>query len=212
MPKWLTDDQCTGEWLKSRLGCLTASRMVDAMAVLKKGGESEARRKYKLQLLAERLSGSAAEFFVTAAMQRGTDQEPIAKERFEEITGLFIQDCGFALHDEIALCGASPDGLIGTDALIEIKNPNTETHLDYLLAGVPPEKYKPQMLLQLAVTKRKFCYFMSHDSRLPPPHDSLIVKFEPAPEEIAAAEETAQQFLAEVDAMWHQLTSSGEGA
>lgn len=207
MPKWLTDDQGSGEWFKSRLGCLTASRMVDAMATLKKGGESEARRKLKLQLIAERLSGNATEFFVTAAMQRGTDCEPEAKAKFEEVKGLFIQDCGFALHDEIEWCGASPDGLVGTDALIEIKNPNSETHLAYKLAGVPPPQYVPQMLLQLAVTKRRLCYFMSYDNRLPDPHNTFIVEFEPTPEEIAAVENSAAAFLQEVEAMQRQLTT-----
>lgn len=206
MPKWLTDAQGGGEWLKSRLGCLTASRMADAMATLKKGGESEARRKYKLQLVAERLTGSAADFYCTSAMQRGIDEEPAAKSRFEELTGLFIQDCGFALHDEIPLCGASPDGLVGADALIEIKNPNTETHLEYLLAGQPPEKYKAQMLLQLAVTKRKYCWFMSYDSRVKKPFDAMVVKYEPTEEELAAAEAAARGFLTETEALMKQIT------
>ena len=207
MPKWITDLQGgdNAEWLKARLGCLTASRMADAMAMLKKGGETEARRKYKLQLIAERLTGSAADFYCTAAMQRGIDEEPAAKERFEELTGLFIQDCGFALHDTIDRCGASPDGLIGADALIEIKNPNTETHLEYLLAAEPPDRYKPQMLLQLAVTGRKLCYFMSYDSRLKPPYDALVVKFEPSDEELQSAEDAARQFLAEVEEMQQKL-------
>lgn len=207
MPKWITDEQGgdSSEWLQARLGCLTASRMADAMATLKKGGESEARRKYKLQLIAERLSGNAAEFYVTAAMQRGIDEEPAAKERFEEITGLLIQPCGFALHDDIAWCGASPDGLVGKNALIEIKNPNTETHLDYLLAGEPPDRYKAQMLLQLAVTKREFCYFMSYDSRLKKPYDAMIVEFRPTAEQLAEVETAARQFLAETEDLMQQL-------
>lgn len=206
MPRWITDDQGSGEWLQSRVGCLTASRMADAMSTLKKGGESETRRKYKLQLVAERLSGNAAEFYVTSAMQRGIDEEPAAKERFEELTGLLIKPCGFALHDDIAWCGASPDGLVGKDALIEIKNPNTETHLEYLLAEEPPERYKAQMLLQLAVTKREFCYFMSYDSRLKKPHDALIVEFRPTAEQLAEVESAARQFLAETEELMQKLT------
>jgi putative phage-type endonuclease len=201
MPKWITDEQGGGAWLRARVGCLTASRMADAMGVLKKGGESEARRKLKLQLLAERLSGNATEFFVSAAMMRGTEQEPAAKARFEEATGQFIQDCGFALHDTIDRCGASPDGLVGADSLIEIKNPETHTHLAYLLAGVVPEQYKPQMLLQLAVTGRKVCHFMSYDARLPDPHSTFIVDFEPSAEELAEVEQAAIALLREVDQM-----------
>lgn len=207
MPKWITDQQGDGEWLQARLGCLTASRMTDALAVLKKGGESEARRKYKLQLIAERLTGLATSFYVSPQMMRGTEEEPAAKARFEEITGTFIEDCGFALHDEINWCGASPDGLVGKDGLLEIKNPDSHTHLEYLLAGVPPEQYRPQMLLQLAVTKRKFCWFMSYDSRMKAPHDAFIVKFEPSAEEIAAVEEAARQFLAEVDRLYDRIVN-----
>ena len=158
MPRWQTNDQRSGAWIKERLGCFTASRAADAFATTKKG-ESAARTKYKFQLLAERMTNEAKEFYVTPAMQRGIDKEPEARERFEEVTGLIVQECGFALHDTIDFLGASPDGLVGNDALIEIKCPTTETHLTYKIAGVVPEDYKPQMLVQMLVTGRKKCWF-----------------------------------------------------
>lgn len=207
MAQWVTNDQRSGNWIKERLGCLTASRAADAFATTKKG-ESEARRKYKMQLLAERLTNLAMEFYVTPQMQRGIDLESAARERFEEITGLIVQECGFALHDNIAFLGASPDGLIGHDALIEIKCPNTDTHLTYRLEGVPPEKYRPQMLIQLAVTGRKHCWFVSYDDRLPAPLDIFMVKYEPTAEELAEAEKGAATFLSEVETMWDLLTTA----
>lgn len=209
MAKWITADQRTDEWLKSRLGVLTASRAADAFAVTKKG-ESELRRKYKMQLIAERLTNLAAEFYVNSAMQHGIDTEPAARERFEEITGLIVQECGFALHDSIPFFGASPDGLVGNDALIEIKCPETATHLTYKMAGVPPEKYIPQMLVQLLVTGRNHCWFASFDDRVPAPNDIFIVKFEPTAEELKAAESLAVSFLAEVDEMMDILMAPDE--
>lgn len=208
MPRWITDNQRNGLWLTSRMGCLTASRAADAFNITKKGVESEARRKYKMQLLAERLSGVMAETFVSDAMQRGIDLEPVARERFEEHAGLIVQECGFALHDTVEFLGASPDGLVGHDALIEIKCPSTETHLAYKMAGVPPEKYIPQMLVQLLVTGRKYCWFVSFDDRVPSPHDLFVVKFEPTAEELSEAERAAIAFLNEVDFMWDILTTS----
>lgn len=209
MPKWITADQRTDEWLKSRLGVLTASRAADAFAVTKKG-ESELRRKYKMQLIAERLTNLAAEFYVNSAMQHGIDTEPAARERFEEITGLIVQECGFALHDSIPFFGASPDGLVGHDSLIEIKCPETATHLTYKMAGVPPEKYIPQMLVQLLVTGRKYCWFASYDDRVPAPNDIFIVKYEPTADELAEAEQAAMEFLGEVETMWEILTNQTE--
>ena len=206
MAKWVTVDQRSGQWIKERLGCFTASRAADAFATTKKG-ESEARKKYKMQLLAERLTNMAMEFYTTPSMQHGIDTEPAARERFEEVTGLIVQECGFALHDTIDFLGASPDGLVGHDALIEIKCPETATHLTYKMAGVPPEKYIPQMLMQLLVTGRKYCWFASYDDRVPAPNDIFIVKYEPTAEELAEAESAALCFLGEVETMWGVLTS-----
>lgn len=205
MPKWIVNSQRDSEWIKARLGVLTASKAADAFATTKKG-ESEARRKYKMQLLAERITNMSADFYVSAAMQHGTDTEPLARERFEEITGLIVQECGFALHDTIDFFGASPDGLVGHDALIEIKCPETATHLTYKMAGVPPEKYIPQMLVQLIVTGRKHCWFASYDDRVPAPNDIFIVKYEPTPDNLKEAEERAVEFLNEVAEMWGILT------
>lgn len=206
MARWITADQRTDEWLKSRLGVLTASRAADAFAVTKKG-ESELRRKYKMQLIAERLTNLAAEFYVNSAMQHGIDTEPAARERFEEVTGLIVQECGFALHDSIPFFGASPDGLVGHDELIEIKCPETATHLTYKMAGVPPEKYIPQMLVQLLVTGRKSCWFASFDDRLPAPHDIFIVKFEPTADQLKEAQLMATDFLGETQEMLDDLTT-----
>jgi putative phage-type endonuclease len=190
----------TPYWSCRRYCRCRCRRAADAFAITKRG-ESEARKKYKLQLLAERLTGLMPDMYVSSQMQWGIDTEAAACERFEEETGLIVQECGFALHDTIPFVGASPDRLVGTDAILECKCPETATHLGYKIAAVPPEKYIPQMLVQLLVTGRKYCYFVSYDPRLPYPHDIFIVKYEPTDDELLEATERATEFLAEVDAL-----------
>lgn len=206
MPKWCQGEQGSAQWLKERLGCLSASRMADALAMTKKGEPLEARKKYQYELIAERMTDRLIDKYVNDAMKHGIATEPYAKAAYEELTGHTVINCGFALHDTIEYCGASPDGLIGVDGLLEIKCPTTITHIEWKLAGVVPEKHKPQMLLQLAVTGRKWCDFMSYDPRLPDPASTLIRRFEPTPEEIAATEESARQFLVEVATLMEQIT------
>ena len=201
MPKWTDAPQGSDQWLLHRVGKLTGSRMADAMAFLKSGAETEARRKLKLQILAERLTGRMTETYQTEAMKWGIEQEPFAKAHYEETTGELITNCGFALHDTLDGWGASPDGLLGKMGLIEIKSPATTTHLDYFTTGVVPEKYKPQMLCQLAVTERRWCQFMSFDPRLPEEWRSFVVRYEPSEEELSAVKDHAERFLTEVEAM-----------
>jgi len=210
MPKWDTAAQGSAGWLKAREGCLTASRMVDAMSRLKSGGDSEKRRQLKYEILAERLTGCAVEHYVNPAMQWGIEWESACKEAYEEHTGNIITPCGFALHDEIEYFGASPDGLINHDGAIECKCPTTTTHIKYLIEAVVPEQYKPQMLSQLAVTGRKWCDFASYDPRMPEPLQLFVVRFEPAPEDIVLVENAAREFLEEIDSMWELLALGRE--
>lgn len=207
-PRWTVAKQGTTEWLRERIGCLTASRMADAMAFSAKGIPLEARRKYMIELIAERMTDTMASRFVNSAMEWGIITEPAAKDTYEQITGQFIENCGFAFHDLIEYCGASPDGLLGHDGLIEIKCPNTETHLKWVLDGVVPDQHKPQMLLQLAVTQRKWCDFMSYDPRLPEPTSIFIKRFEPTAEEITAVEIHAANFLEELELMFDKITQA----
>lgn len=204
-PRWNEAEQGSSEWLRARIGCLTASRMGDAMAFLKGGKESEARRKLKIELLAERLTEMTNDGFVNAAMRWGIETEQEAKDRYEEITGALIQPCGFALHGEIDYFGASPDGLLNGDGLIEIKCPTSITHMQWLLDGVVPEQHKPQMMAQMIVTGRGWCDFMSYDPRFPAGKDYFIRRFEPSPGELNDVENGALIFLEELDRLADQL-------
>jgi len=204
----MTGAQGTSDWLRERAGCLTASRMAAAMSFLKNGKESEERRKLKIALVSERLTGLNTETFVNDAMRFGLDNEAAAKLRFEEISGEIIQECGFALHDDIPYLGASPDALVGEDAVLEVKVPTSATFTEWKIAGMVPPQHIPQMLCQLAVCKRKAAWFFAYDPRVQyREHQHFLRRFEPKPEEIAAVEEAAKVFLAEVEQLFEQVTS-----
>ena len=205
-PVWMTEGQQTTGWLKKRCGCLTASKMADAISFLKSGKESEARRKLKIHIVAERMTDLMVSHYVTDAMQHGIDCEDTARERYEEITGALITPCGFALHGEIPCFGASPDGLIGDDGLVEIKCPTTATFAEWRIGGVVPEQHKAQMLAQLAVTGRRWVDFFAFDPRVKfREHQHFLRRFEPPEEDIARVEDAAKSFLTEVEQLFEQV-------
>jgi putative phage-type endonuclease len=195
-----------GAWMNSRNGRLSASRMAAAMSFLKNGKESSERRRLKTEILAERLTGDMVPKYQTTETAWGIEQEPQAREAFESRMGLIVSDIGFVDHPNLENCGASPDGLVSDGCLIEIKCPSTSRHLEYLLAGVVPEEYIPQMTLQSACMGGKSVWFVSYDPRLPEKQSLFIRKFEPTPEQIAEVEKAAEQFLAEVDEMFDLIT------
>lgn len=198
--------QNNGAWHNARTGKLTASRMAQAMAFLKNGKEAEGRKKLKIEILAERLTNNIVPKFINEAMQHGTETEPMAKEAFEQKTGLLIKDVGFVEHQEIDNFGASPDGFVSDGSLIEIKCPTTMTHLNYLLNNVVPEDYKYQMCVQSLCTGKKDIWFCSFDPRLPEKQRLFIIKYQPTEEELKEVEKAAIEFLNEVDEMFFKLT------
>ena len=158
--------QGSDEWLKARAGRVTASRVADLMAKTKSGA-SASRVNYMAQLISERLTGQPADSFTNAAMRHGTETEPEARAAYEMLTGADVVEVGFIPHPSIDGFGASPDGLVGDDGLIEIKCPNTATHIETLLAEKVPSKYNTQMQVQMLCTDRQWCDFISYDPRLP---------------------------------------------
>lgn len=194
------------EFFNARTGKLTASRMSVARDFLANGKESKARAGYKKTILAERMTDMVAQNYVNAAMQHGIANEDDAKAAYTRSTGNVVQPCGFYDHFDIDNFGATPDGLIGSDGLIETKCPETTTHISWMLAGVVPDQHKDQMLAQIACTGRSWVDFVSYDPRIKDPKRQLFIRrFTPTAEEIAEVEEAARQFLAEVDAMFDAL-------
>jgi len=159
-------EQHSPEWFAARLGKVTGSRVADLSAKTK-SGYSASRANYMAELICERLTGQQGERFSNAAMQWGTDQEPMARAAYEFLHAVSVVETGFVVHPVIAEFGASPDGLVGNDGLIEIKCPNTATHIETLLGETVPSKYFTQMQAQMACTGRAWCDFVSFDPRLP---------------------------------------------
>ena len=191
-------EQGTEAWHSQRIGKATASRLADIMARTKTG-YGASRANYMTELVLERLTGRRAEGFTNAAMQWGIDTEADAKAAYEFRTNAEIEAVGFVDHPTIPMTGASPDGLVGSKGLIEIKCPTSSTHIDYLLTGMVPRKYELQMQWQMACTERDWCDFVSYDPRLPANLSMLIKRIDRDDDLIAEAGIEVMEFLAEVD-------------
>ena len=194
--------------MSRRCGKGTGSRMAAMMAFLKNGKESAERAAYKVELLAERLTGDTVPHFVNSFMLWGLEQEPHAKAAYELASGQMIVPCGFFDHPSIADFGATPDGLI-PDGVIEFKCPQTTTHITWMLAGGVPEQHRPQILSQLACTGRTRAVFVSYDPRIKDERKRLYVaEWTPERAEIEAVEQAAIKFLQEVEQMFQMLTET----
>jgi putative phage-type endonuclease len=196
------------EWLQERCGKATASRIADIIATTKSGA-SASRANYLAQLVAERLTGTPAETFKNAAMEWGTATESDAKAAYAFYMGRDVADVGFVPHPTIPDSGASPDGVIG-NGLIEVKCPNTSTHIDTLLAGKVPAKYITQMQWQMACTASDWCDFASFDPRLPESMRLFVKRVDRDDAMIADLEAKVSAFLKEVDATVQSLLAKYE--
>ena len=191
-------EQRSPEWFAARCGKVTASRIADLRAKTKSGWGAS-RDKYMAQIVVERITGTVAPSFQNAAMQHGTDTEPQARAAYEFEQDAIVVEVGFVDHPFIPMAGASPDGLVGDDGLLEIKCPESHTHLDTLLSEKIPEKYIQQMLWQMACTKKRFCDFVSFDPRMPPHLQFWCKRVDADPEAIAAIENDVVEFLEAVN-------------
>jgi putative phage-type endonuclease len=191
-------EQRTEEWFKQRLGKVTASKIADVIAKTKTG-VSASRENYSTQLTLERLTGQQAEFYTNAAMEWGTATEPQARTAYEVYREVLVDEVGFIDHPIIAMSGASPDGFVGDDGLVEIKCPESKTQMDTLLNQKVPTKYMPQMQWQMACTGRKWCDFVSYDPRMPQNLQIFVQRVERNDLYIKMLEDEVMTFLEEID-------------
>lgn len=198
--------QGSPEWFAQRLGKVTASRVADVIAKTKSGWGAS-RANYMGQLIAERLTQTVAPSYVNAEMQWGTDQEPNARAAYEWRTDAAVELIGFADHPAIAMAGASPDGLVGADGLVEFKCPATHTHIETLLSRSVPGKYITQMQWQMAcLPDRKWCDYVSFDPRMPEHMSTFIQRVLRDDKMIRELESDVQKFLAELETKLSELT------
>jgi putative phage-type endonuclease len=197
MSRLIDAPQRSEEWFAERLKRATGSRFGDIMATTK-SGYSTSRKNYAAELVAYRLTGWREESYTNRYMQWGIDNEPVARLQYELQTGNTVEETGLWVHDEI-MAGASPDGFVGEDGCIEIKCPNTATHLDTLLKQRVPYQYLYQVQGQMWITGRKWCDFISFDPRLPDYAQMVIIRVDRNDELIEKLEEEILDFLEEVD-------------
>ena len=191
-------EQRTEEWFAARCGKVTASRVADIIAKTKTG-YSASRENYLAQLVCERMTSKPAESYSNSAMQWGTDQEPFARAAYEAAKDVLVEEVGFAIHPTIKDAGASPDGLVGEFGLVEIKCPNTATHIQTLLDQKVPEKYIVQMQWQMACTSRQWCDFASFDPRMEEGLQLFIKRVEYHSLYVAELEKEVINFLMDVE-------------
>lgn len=189
--------QGTEEWKAARLGRLTASRIAKALARTKTGWGAS-RANLRAELVCERLTGVPQDTYTNAAMQWGTDQEPAARAAYEFYRDVDVVTVGFIDHPRILMSGASPDGLVGTDGLVEFKCPNTATHIETLSGAPVADEYRKQVLWQMACTGRKWADLASFDPRMPAEMQLHVTRIERDDAAIAELEREAEVFLAEV--------------
>ena len=209
-------EQGSAQWLKAREGKITASRMADVLnynqptAAQKKDGqtkgkESQKRADYRTEIIAERLTGLAADYYVSNDMKWGTEWEASARSAYELATGNFLEQVGFVLHPTLDYAGASPDGLYRTKGGAEFKCPRSTTHLEYTIAGVVPELYIPQMNMEMLCCEREWIDFVSFDPRMPQDLQLFIIRHWRNEEAIKAMEAEVVQFETEINEQIERL-------
>lgn len=202
-------EQGTPEWLKVKCGRISSSRIYDVITEPKptksggtRGGITELseKRKYRGDLVAERLTGRTAEHHVSREMQHGIDSEPFAREAYGVGTEVMVDTFGFVLHPNMDFCGASPDGLVGEEGCLEIKCPTTANFLDWCDEDVVPEEHQPQMQWVMACCERAWCDFVAYDPRLPEGCRIFVKRLDRNEKQIAAMEFKSILFNEEVEA------------
>ena len=195
-------EQRSEEWFQARLGLVTASRVADVLAKIK-SGESASRRNYKIQLVSERLTGERQESYINQAMQDGIDREQFARDRYVQ-QFVEVEEVGFVKHPTLE-AGASPDGMVGDDGILEIKCPMGSTHTETLMTQDIPSKYVPQVQFQLLVTGRKWCDFVSYHPMFPKHLQIFVKRIEADLVYQKELEVEVKQFLKEVDDVINKL-------
>lgn len=199
-------EQRSDEWFAARLGKVTASRVADVIARTKTG-YSASRENYMAQLICERMTGQKQESFTNAAMEWGTENEPLARAAYEAEKGVLVNEVGLLDHPFIPMAAASPDGLVSDDGMLEIKCPNTATHFDTLLKGDVPSKYIPQMQWQMACANRLWVDFVSYDPRAPEGLQLFIKRVERDDKYILEVEAEVNKFLQELESRIEKLNN-----
>ena len=193
-------EQRSDEWFTARLGKVTASSLYKVLVRTKTGYGAD-RDNYMAQLVLERITSTKADGYTNLAMQWGIDQEPFARGAYEAAKGVLVEEVGFINHPTIEAAGASPDGYIGTDGMVEIKCPDSKTALEVWLSDNPiSSKYYAQMQWQMRCADRAWCDYVVFDPRMPTKAQLFITRLKRDDKWLENTEIEVIKFLGEVDA------------
>ena len=188
-------EQRSDAWFAARCGSLGASQIADALSKTKDGKPGSTSQNLRTKLVVERLTGVQEDGFKNAAMEWGVVNEEAARIAYEAHTGAFVTEVGLYKHPTIAGTHASPDGIVGDDGLVEIKCPNSATHIETIKTGKIATKYLYQMQWQMRCTDRQWCDFVSFDPRLPENLRLFVKRVHRDNDQLAKLEAEVQQFL-----------------
>jgi len=207
-------EQGSPEWMALRIGKIGGSRVADVLTEGRSGAESLTRRKYKNELIRERLTGRKLDTYKTPAMQRGIDLEPMARAWYEVKYNTFVDQVAIVLHPSINGGQCSPDGIVeATNSLIEIKIPNPENHLDNILTGGKQlEQYYDQVQWQLAcMPEKEFCDLVSYDPEMPDHLQGFVKRIYRDDKYIQAMQNAVIAFLSEIETIVNNLKEIQNG-
>ena len=197
-------EQGSAAWGALRLGIPTASEM--KRVVTPTGKLSTGRDTYLAELLAEHVLGEpVTEFGGNFWTERGTMLEPQALEYFQFVNDVEVDKVGIVFNDDSRMVAASPDGLIGDDGGVEIKNPAIQTHLLWLARGGLPKDHYCQVQSSMWITGRNYWHFLSYYPGMPP----LDVRCEPDEQYHKALDKYVPQFIDEILAGRERLEQLG---
>ena len=216
-------EQGTADWHQFRAGSVTGSGFSNVLMKLKSGAESKVKQTYRMQLLAERITGLPAPEIYAPALSWGKENEDTARTAYEmykaqEGDPVFVERVGFVQHKTLDWVGTSPDGLVGEKGMIEIKCPwNSANHLLTIIYAskklaaallgekdaqlVPvPEEHLPQIQGNLWVLEREWCDFISFDPRVPEHLQLYVARVHRDDAYIKNLETEVKKFLEEIEA------------
>ncbi len=207
------------EWYKARIGLVTSSKVHDAITKRQKNkpGESKpknelpelaARHNLKMQMISEMLTGRTTEHYVSQAMDWGVENEPRARAEYEYRFGCTAEQLGLVMHPTNARAAATTDGWVAPNGILEIKCPETQTHLEYMCSGEIPSEYLDQIDWQMACCgpEIEYCDFVSFDPRIEAEELQMFTcRRERHEARILEMEDAVTQFLSELIAMYEQI-------
>lgn len=202
-PMTFTMEQGSDAWKMIKLGKVSASCFSNAMA----GGSGKTRTTLMRKLIAERMTDEPQETYSNATMDRGVEVEQAAREYYAAINDCIVSEIGFIQLDFDGDIGVSPDGLVGEDGLIEIKCPNSSTHIGYILDNKLPSVYKAQVQGQLWVSGRKWTDFISYDPRVSK-RPYWCIRVTRDEQYIAEIEIKIRKFVADMKTVMDKLTGT----